>query len=52
MLQTAFPVALPPKMILANFLKTIGCLGVRNSILVFDVITKKGKKFFVENIGK
>ena len=27
MLQLAFPVALLQKMILANFLKTIGCLG-------------------------
>ena len=51
MLQLAFSVVLPPKMILTNFLqKNFDVLGVRNSILVYDVIKKSD--FFSENTVK
>ena len=44
MLQPAFPVALLQKMILANFLKTIGCLGGAQLDFSFWRHYKKGKK--------
>ena len=52
MLQTAFPVVLPKKNDIDQFSqKNFDFLGVRNSILVYDVI-KKVKKYFLENTGK
>ena len=47
MLQTAFPVVLAQKMILTNFnQKILMFRGVRNSILVYDVLKKVKKLFF------
>ena len=47
MLRIAFPVILPPKMILTNFhKKNCDVLKVRYSILVYDVI-KNSENFFI-----
>ena len=46
MLQTAIFVVSLQKMMLIKFYKNFDVWAVRNSILIYDVIKKRWKKFF------